>query len=101
MESLAVADVLGAGVAVSSTKPMTGHTLAAAGALEAAFCWMTLVDNPHGCLPPHWWDGQTDPALPALSVVQPGQQLGRAPRYVMSNSFAFGGSNATLLLGAA
>ncbi|HRH16128.1 MAG TPA: beta-ketoacyl-ACP synthase [Aquabacterium sp.] len=101
MESLAVADVLGAGVAVSSTKPLTGHTLAAAGALEAAFGWITLVDNPQGCLPPHWWDGQPDPTLPALSVVQPGHQLGRAPRYVMSNSFAFGGSNATLLLGAA
>lgn len=101
MESLAVAEVLGCEVPVSSTKPLTGHTLAAAGALEAAFAWLTLVDNPQGLLPPHWWDGQPDPALPALSVVRPGEQLGRAPRYVMSNSFAFGGSNATLILGAA
>lgn len=101
MESLAVAEVLGCEVPVSSTKPLTGHTLAAAGALEAAFAWLTLVDNPQGLLPPHWWDGQPDPALPALSVVRPGDRLGRAPRYVMSNSFAFGGSNATLILGAA
>ncbi|MBP7132945.1 MAG: beta-ketoacyl-ACP synthase [Aquabacterium sp.] len=101
MESLAVAEVLGCEVPVSSTKPLTGHTLAAAGALEAAFAWLTLVDNPQGQLPPHWWDGQPDPALPALAVVRPGEQLGRAPRYVMSNSFAFGGSNATLILGAA
>ncbi|MDX9843043.1 MAG: beta-ketoacyl-ACP synthase [Aquabacterium sp.] len=101
MESLAVAEVLGCKVPVSSTKPLTGHTLAAAGALEAAFAWLTLVDNPQGRLPPHWWDGQADPALPALSVVRPGEQLGHAPRYVMSNSFAFGGSNATLILGAA
>lgn len=101
MESIAVAEVLGQAVPVSSTKPLTGHTLAAAGAIEAAFSWLTLVDNPQGQLPPHWWDGQADPALPALSVVQPGQQLGRAPRHVLSNSFAFGGSNATLLLGAA
>lgn len=100
MESLAVAEVLGCEVPVSSTKPLTGHTLAAAGALEAAFAWLTLVDNPQGLLPPHWWDGQPDPALPALSVVRPGDRLGRAPRYVMSNSFAFGGSNATLILGA-
>ncbi|TXI99536.1 MAG: beta-ketoacyl-ACP synthase [Aquabacterium sp.] len=101
MESLAVAEVLGSAVRVSSTKPLTAHTLAAAGALEAAFAWLTLVDNPLGQLPPHWWDGQADPALPALAVVRPGDQLGRAPRYVMSNSFAFGGSNATLILGAA
>lgn len=101
MESIAVAEVLGQAVPVSSTKPLTGHTLAAAGAIEAAFSWLTLVDNPQGLLPPHWWDGQADPALPVLSVVQPGQQLGRAPRHVLSNSFAFGGSNATLLLGAA
>lgn len=101
MESLAVAEVLGCEVPVSSTKPLTGHTLAAAGALEAAFAWLTLVDNPQGLLPPHWWDGQPDPALPVLSVVRPGDRLGRAPRYVMSNSFAFGGSNATLILGAA
>jgi 3-oxoacyl-(acyl-carrier-protein) synthase len=46
MESLAVAEVLGTGVPVSSTKPLTGHTLAAAGAVEAAVCWHALVDNP-------------------------------------------------------
>lgn len=101
MESLAVAEVLGAQVAVSSTKPLTGHTLAAAGAIEAAFGWLTLVDNPMGVLPPHWWDGQADPALPALKLVSAGERLGRAPQYFLSNSFAFGGSNATLLIGAA
>jgi len=101
MESLAVAEVLGTQIPVSSTKPLTGHTLAAAGALEAAFAWLTLVDNPQGLLPPHWWDGQPDPALPALRIVQPGERLGRAPRHVLSNSFAFGGSNAALLLGGA
>jgi 3-oxoacyl-[acyl-carrier-protein] synthase-1 len=101
MESLAVAEVLGLKVPVSSTKPLTGHTLAAAGALEAAFSWLTLVDNPTGLLPPHWWDGQPDPALPPLRVVAPLERLGRAPRHVLSNSFAFGGSNASLLLGSA
>ena len=101
MESAAVAQVLGHGVATSSTKPLTGHALAAAGAIEAALGWLTLVDNPSGRLPPHWWDGATDPALPALHLVAPGESLGRAPRHVLSNSFAFGGSNAALLLGAA
>ena len=97
MESLAVQRVLGGDVAVSSTKPLTGHTLAAAGAIEAAFAWHTLVDNPTGRLPVHWWDGVADPALPALRAVAPGTALGRPVRHVLSNSFAFGGSNAALL----
>jgi len=97
MESLAVERVLGRDVAVSSTKPLTGHALAAAGAIEAAFAWHTLVDNPGGRLPVHWWDGVADPALPALRPVAPGTALGRPVRHVLSNSFAFGGSNASLL----
>ena len=97
MESLAVERVLGRDVAVSSTKPLTGHALAAAGAIEAAFAWHTLVDNPQGRLPVHWWDGAADPALPALNPVAPGTALGRPVRHVLSNSFAFGGSNAALL----
>lgn len=101
MESLAVHQVLGSEVAVSSTKPLTGHTLAAAGAVEAAMAWQLLQDNPEGRLPVHWWDGVSDPQLPALRVVQPGMTLGRAPRAMLSNSFAFGGSNCALLLAAA
>jgi 3-oxoacyl-[acyl-carrier-protein] synthase I len=97
MESLAVDRVLGRGVPVSSTKPLTGHALAAAGAIEAAFAWHTLVDNPTGRLPVHWWDGVADPALPPLHPVAPGTALGRPVRHVLSNSFAFGGSNASLL----
>ncbi len=97
MESLAVERVLGRAVPVSSTKPLTGHALAGAGAIEAAFAWHTLVDNPAGRLPVHWWDGVVDAALPALSPVAPGMSLGRPVRHVLSNSFAFGGSNASLL----
>lgn len=101
MESAAVAKVLGRDVPVSSTKPLTGHALAAAGAIEAAIAWLTLVDNHEGWLPPHWWDGVPDPALPALHLVAPGERLGRSPRHVLSQSFAFGGSNAALLFSAA
>jgi 3-oxoacyl-[acyl-carrier-protein] synthase-1 len=97
MESLAVERVLGRDVPVSSTKPLTGHALAAAGAIEAAFAWHALVDNPTGRLPVHWWDGVADAALPALHPVAPGFALGRPVRHVLSNSFAFGGSNASLL----
>ena len=97
MESLAVERVLGRDVPVSSTKPLTGHALAAAGAIEAVFAWHTLVDNPTGRLPVHWWDGVADAALPALRPVAPGTALGRPAAHVLSNSFAFGGSNASLL----
>ena len=55
---------------------------------------------PQGQLPVHRWDAVTDPQLPTLRVVQPGMALGRAPQAVLSNSFAFGGSNCALLFAA-
>ena len=98
MESHAVAQVFPLGVPCSSTKPMTGHTLGAAGALEAAFCWLSLTHD--NALAPHLWDGQPDPTLPALHWVTPGQTLAASPqRCLMSNSFAFGGNNVSLIIG--
>ena len=100
MESRVVHDIFGAGVPVSSTKPFTGHTLGAAAAIEAGLCWLAMQDdNPEGVLPPHLWDGAADPALPALNVAAVGMRLGRPLNWALSNSFAFGGSNATLVLG--
>ncbi|AWH27051.1 beta-ketoacyl-[acyl-carrier-protein] synthase family protein [Stenotrophomonas sp. YAU14D1_LEIMI4_1] len=98
MESQAVAQVLGTTVPASSTKPLTGHTLGASGAIEAALCWIVLADNPQQQLPPHWWDGVADPALPVLPLVAPGTRTAQAPQRALSNSFAFGGSNAVLAL---
>ena len=95
MESRAVASVLGLEVPCSSTKPLTGHTLGAAGALEAALSYLTLTDAAHR-LPPHWFDGQRDEALPPVRLVAPGET--GPVQTVLSNSFAFGGSNAALLL---
>jgi len=101
MESLAVSTLFPTSPPCSSTKPMTGHTLGAAGALEAAFCWLSLsADNPSAALPPHLWDGQADPALPPLNWVKPGDRLNPHPlRRLMSNSFAFGGNNVSLIIG--
>lgn len=100
MESRVVHDLFGPAVPVSSTKGFTGHALGAAAALEAALIWLAMQDdNPEGLLPPHLWDGMPDPALPALNVAAPGARLGRPLDWALSNSFAFGGSNATLVLG--
>lgn len=60
---------------------------------------MTVLDAMAGSrLPPHWWDGVRDEALPEISLVKPGQRLLEPVRHVLSNSFAFGGSNASLVL---
>lgn len=101
MESRAVASLFPEGLPCSSTKPLTGHTLGAAGALEAAFCWLSLSpDNPGNRLAPHLWDGQADPELPALHWVTPQDRLASTTaRYLMSNSFAFGGNNVSLIIG--
>jgi 3-oxoacyl-[acyl-carrier-protein] synthase-1 len=100
MESRVVHALFGESTPVSSTKGFTGHALGAAGAIEAALCWLAMQDdNRSGRLPPHLWDGERDPALPALAVATPGMSLGRPLRSAVSNSFAFGGSNAALVFG--
>lgn len=98
MEAHAIARVFPSNVPCSSTKPFTGHTLGAAGALEAGLCVLALQT---GYLPPHCWDGQADDALPALQLV-PADQAATATecRHVLSTSFAFGGNNIALLLSA-
>ncbi len=96
MEAMAVHRVFGSELACSSTKSLTGHTLAAAGAIEAVFCWLALQRS-DGRLPPHRWDGSYDPALPVLTnIALPA--LAWRMKTAMSNSFAFGGNNASLLM---
>ena len=100
MEAQVIHSLFGAEVPVSSTKPFTGHALGAASAIEAGLCWLAMQDNNRaGKLPPHLWDHAADPALPALNVVEPGSSLGHPLRWALSNSFAFGGANAALVLG--
>ncbi|MDP2698556.1 beta-ketoacyl-[acyl-carrier-protein] synthase family protein [Thalassospira sp.] len=102
MESRAVRDVLGDNVPSSSTKPMTGHTLGAAGAIEAAILWLSLQDAPNGApLPRHIWDGVADADIPPLHlVVAHNARLAPMTKCaMMSNSFAFGGSNVSVILG--
>lgn len=100
MEARVVFDLFGATAMSSSTKPLTGHALGAAAAIEAALCWLAMQDdNAEGVLPPHLWDGVPDESLPLLRLALPGARLGRPLDWALSNSFAFGGSNAALLFG--
>jgi 3-oxoacyl-[acyl-carrier-protein] synthase-1 len=103
MEARAVASVFGSQTPCSSTKGMTGHMLGATGGCEAAFMWLSLNPmNNAGLLPPHVWDGVFDPALPPLNFVTAGLALPQdKPLAMLSNSFGFGGSNATLIFGRA
>jgi len=103
MEGKAMVKLFGSATPCSATKAMTGHTLGAAGACEAAFLWLTLhPDHNPGLLPPHLWDGVRDPAIPPLDLVELGRKLPetRALR-MLSSSFAFGGSNVAVILGRA
>lgn len=100
-ESAAVMRVFGPDVPCSSTKPRVGHTLGAAGALEAAFCALTLLGEADGRmpLPPHDWDGEFDPALPRLKLVRGGEfAAARGRRLAASNGFGFGGNNCTIVI---
>ncbi|MDG4720882.1 MULTISPECIES: beta-ketoacyl-ACP synthase [Thalassospira] len=102
MEARAVDTVFNHPVAVSSTKPMTGHTLGAAGAIEAAILWLSLQDIGNGApLPRHIWDRVIDPAVPDINLVtETGHRLAPTDQAaMMSNSFAFGGSNVSVILG--
>ena len=100
MEARAVAELFPGGVPCSSTKPLTGHTLGAAAAVEAALCWLSLTDTA-GRLPPQVASEPRDPELPPLALVGVGDTTRTSgARTYMSNSFAFGGNNTSLVLGA-
>jgi 3-oxoacyl-[acyl-carrier-protein] synthase-1 len=92
-EDLAVHDVLGDRTPCSSTKGWSGHTLGTAGALEAIF---TALCIEHGLVPGSPWPIELDTGFRTAIV----RRTCTAPlRCALSNSFGFGGSNCSLILG--
>lgn len=92
-EGVAIAKLFGARVPVSSTKAMMGHSLGAAGAIEAVFCVLALNG---GFLPPNINYREADPAFDLNIVANAAREAGL--RAVLSNSFGFGGTNASVIL---
>lgn len=104
MEAKAIKAVFGdIKVPVSTTKPVTGHTLGSAGAIEAAICYACITNNRDSeepVLPVQVWDGLQDSDLPVLNIIDKNNSKGAGKvKICMSNSFAFGGSNASLIIG--
>jgi 3-oxoacyl-[acyl-carrier-protein] synthase II len=97
-ELQAIQKVFGAhaldGLAVSSTKSMTGHLLGAAGGLEPLLCTLAIRD---GLLPPTINLDKPDPAGAGMNLV-PNEAQERPIRALMNNSFGFGGTNCALVL---
>ena len=99
MEWIGVAAVFGeraASIPISSNKSMIGHTLTAAGAIEAIFTILTLK---HGVLPPTINYDTPDPAVPVDCV--PNVARPAKVAHAISNSFGFGGQNVCVVIGAA
>lgn len=94
-EAQAIRSLLGDAVPVSSTKGYTGHMLGAAGATEAAFA---LVAIEQGFIPASLG---ADPVDPSLGILVARARLERRCKIVVTNSLAFGGSNLSLVFGAA
>jgi 3-oxoacyl-[acyl-carrier-protein] synthase-1 len=92
-ECAAVTRVFGTALPCSSTKGATGHTLGAAGALEAVICALALQDQ---LLPGGSNTGQVDPALHLNYLTK--SQAGSIT-HAASNSFGFGGTNCSLVFG--
>ena len=95
MESKAIYSLFKDSVPVSSTKPLTGHTLGAASMVEAVICGLLLTKDIN--LPRQINDGCFDPEIASIRFVTGDEKLYK--KALLSNSFAFGGNNISLIFG--
>lgn len=97
VETLAIKAIMGpraGSVPVSSIKSLTGHMMGASSSVEAIACALAID---RGVLPPTWNLEAPDPECDLDYL--PGEPRALRPRVVLNNSYAFGGNNATLVLG--
>lgn len=96
MEAKAVDKVFGDyKIPCSTTKPLTGHTLGAAGALELAVCFYAIKRQK---FPVQVWDCVQDDEMPVLNIISQKSEPEKELKSCMSNSFAFGGCNVSLII---
>lgn len=98
MEAKIISEIFDTRVAASTTKPVTGHILGAAGAVEAAILWLLLAQPCPVSLPPQYNVEYYDPGLPVINLVRSEDNPPRILRSALSTSFAFGGHNTALVL---
>lgn len=94
MEANAVNSLFGSNLLCSSTKSLTGHTLGASGAVELALSWLMLK---YQFIIPHVYDGNMDPKIPKIKLASGSEK--KKIHHILSNSFAFGGSNVSIVVG--
>ena len=98
MEARVMHNIFGSKIPASSTKSVTGHTLGAAGAVEAAILWLLLNQSSPVPLPPHHGAENYDQTLPRINLVKTKDNPRCVVKAALSTSFAFGGHNTALIL---
>lgn len=94
MEGKAIYRVFGNNPLCASTKALTGHALGAAGAIELALSWLMLDKQ---FVIPHKYDGAFDSTIEPIKLATGTEKI--SLQYILSNSFAFGGSNVSIVIG--
>ena len=94
MEGISIYNLFNDKTICASTKSLTGHTLGASGAIEAALSWLMLKFN---FIIPHKFDNDFDDEIPKIKLAKGNEDI--ELKNILSNSFAFGGSNCSMILG--
>jgi 3-oxoacyl-[acyl-carrier-protein] synthase-1 len=99
MEAKAVADIFGELTPCTASKQLHGHCLGAAGAIEAGLCWLLLSgNNDENYYPKMKLSTNVDPKIDNIDLIIEDRLLTTSISHCMSNSYAFGGNNASLIL---
>ena len=99
MEAKAVSQVFKQDTLCSASKQLHGHCLGAAGAIEAGLCWLLLSEeNTDNLFPIMKFSDDFDKNIDKINLISESHQPAKTLQHCMSNSYAFGGNNASLIL---